>query len=549
MATVTEYPRGTPTPRPAGTHQVTERTASGKFLRTVWRTHFYAAIFAGPILLVMALSGLVIMYTEPITGLLRPDTTRVAVTGQPALGLSEQQLKADAAAPPGATLFRVVTPKEPDRVTEFSYSSGPAGVPYYQLKDSDVTYVNVNPYMGDVTGTGHPGDDLVGLANRLHGSLNSESVTVALPSLAHLIAPGDNPDAMVQVPVGDLIIEISMGWALVLALSGLYLWWPRRSQKGKTLLVPRIRAQGRLKWRDVHAASGIIAMAMVLVFITTGMPWSEYWGKAWSAVNTALTPGSFVDAPSTPAKAGDLDRFGKRISWATQQDPVPASAPPQDLHSGGVHGGHSSGPGTTAVEASQAARFSLTDVARAAQQEGMLPGYDIVLPVDQKNDQGELVYGSYQLANPWPGRLSDERTVYLDQFSGKKLAQSDTSSMGAIGQATEFGVLTHMGTQFGLVDRIVMTTGAVLVLVSIGTSLVMWWIRRPQGRPGLPKRPESPRLPWTLTLFGLVLGVVYPLWGASVLLVVILDRLVIHRVRRLRSAFGMPATTGTGQRS
>jgi uncharacterized iron-regulated membrane protein len=140
-------------------------------------------------------------------------------------------------------------------------------------------------------------------------------------------------------------------------------------------------------------------------------------------------------------------------------------------------------------------RFSLTDVARAAQQEGMQPGYDIVLPVDQKNDQGEMVYGSYQLANPWPGRLSVERTVYLDQFSGKKLAQSDTSSTGAIGQATEFGVLTHMGTQFGLVDRIIMTTGALLLLVSITTALMMWWIRRPQGRPGLPNAPRTHTCP------------------------------------------------------
>lgn len=87
-----------------------------------------------------------------------------------------------------------------------------------------------------------------------------------------------------------------------------------------------------------------------------------------------------------------------------------------------------------------------------------------------------MIYGSYQLANPWPGRLSTERTVYLDQFTGKKLAHSDTSSKGAIGQATELGVLTHMGTQFGLVDRIIMTIGALLLLVSITTALVMWWI-------------------------------------------------------------------------
>ncbi|MGH3719964.1 MAG: PepSY-associated TM helix domain-containing protein [Pseudonocardiaceae bacterium] len=524
MVSLAEFRQGTPIPRPAGTHQVTERTAPGRFLRTVWRTHFYAAIFATPILVLMAITGLIIMYTEPVTGLLHPGATRVAAHGQPALGLATQQATAAAAAPPGATLFRVVTPKEPDRVTEFFYSTGPAGVPYYKLADSQVTYVNVNPYAGTVTATGHPGDDLVSLANRMHTSLNNQSLTVPLPSLAHLIAPGDNPKAIQQIPVGDLIIEISMGWALILALSGLYLWWPRRSQKGKTLLAPRIRAKGRLKWRDLHAASGILALGMLLVFITTGMPWSAYWGNTLSAVNTTLTPGPSVDTPSTLAKAGDLDRFGKRIPWATQEDRVPASS-------------------TTAVDAGRPAKFSLTDVARAAQQEGMQPGYDIVLPIDEKNAQGQTIYGSYQLANPWPGRINTDKTIYLDQFSGKKLLQSDSSSSGAIGQATSFGVYTHMGTEFGVIDRITMTTGALLLLVSIGTSLVMWWIRRPQGRTGLPKRPANPRLPRTLALVGLAVALIYPLWGVSALVVIMLDWFVIRRVGRLRSAFGMPTPT------
>ena len=529
MVSVAEFRQGKPVPRPDGTHRVTDRTAAGQFLRTVWRTHFYAAIFATPILVLMAITGLVIMYTEPITGLLHPGTTRVAAHGQPALGLAAQQAKADAVAPPGSALFRVVTPKQPDRVSEFYYSTGPAGVPYYQLADSQVQYVYVNPYAGTVTATGHPGDDLVGLANRLHKTLNNDSITVPLPSLAHLIAPADNPKAIEEIPVGDVIIEISIGWALILALSGLYLWWPRRSQKGKTLLAPRLRAKGRLKWRDVHATSGILALAMLLVFITTGMPWSKYWGNTLSAVNTTLTPGSSIDAPSTLAKAGDLDRFGKHIPWDTQQNPVPASTPAQ--------------PGTTAINTGLPARFSLTDVAHAAQQEGMQPGYDIVLPINEKNTKGEMVYGSYQLANPWPGRINTDKTIYLDQFSGKKLAQSDSSSSGAIGQATSFGVYTHMGTEFGVIDRIIMTTGALLLLVSIGTSLVMWWIRRPQGRAGLPKRPADPRLPWALALIGLVVALIYPLWGVSVLVVLALDQLVIRRVGRLRSAFGMPTPT------
>lgn len=121
MTTAAELQGPTPPAAPVQAHRVTDRTAPGKFLCSVWRTHFYSTIFAAPILIVMALSGLVIMYTEPITGLLYSKTTRVIVDGHLSLSLQARQVAAARSAPKGATLFRVVTPKEPDRVSEFYY--------------------------------------------------------------------------------------------------------------------------------------------------------------------------------------------------------------------------------------------------------------------------------------------------------------------------------------------------------------------------------------------------------------------------------------------
>ena len=51
MATVAEFTGGTiPPTQPVKEHRVTDRSAPGKFLRSVWRIHFYSAIFAAPIL-------------------------------------------------------------------------------------------------------------------------------------------------------------------------------------------------------------------------------------------------------------------------------------------------------------------------------------------------------------------------------------------------------------------------------------------------------------------------------------------------------------------
>lgn len=379
-------------------HQVTERTKAGRFVRSVWRVHFYAALFATPVLICLALSGLVIMYTDPIEGALYGDKTRVSAAGREALPLSAQREAADTAAGEAAALFRVVTPSGPDRVTRFFYSQA-SGVPYYLVEDA--TYVNVDPYTARVVAKGVDGDGVIGLANRIHGFLNTDRITVPLPSIAHRIDSESNPDTITRVALGDFIIEISMGWALVLILSGLYLWWPRKSQKGKRLLAVRIGKKGRLRWRDLHASTGILAIGVMLLFITTGMPWSTYWGEAWSAASNKLTPGSFASTNSTPVKSGDLNRFGQRISWATNENPVPASAPPEHQHQGGLHGGDA--PAATTTPAGVAAQFSLTDVDRAAREEGMKDGYSIVLPVDDKAADGTTTYGSYQLSNIWPG--------------------------------------------------------------------------------------------------------------------------------------------------
>ena len=75
MTTAAEFQGPTPPAAAVQAHRVTDRTAAGEFLCSVWRTRFYSTILAAPVLIVMALSGLVIMYTEPITGLLYSKTT------------------------------------------------------------------------------------------------------------------------------------------------------------------------------------------------------------------------------------------------------------------------------------------------------------------------------------------------------------------------------------------------------------------------------------------------------------------------------------------
>lgn len=206
---------------------------------------------------------------------------------------------------------------------------------------------------------------------------------------------------------------------------------------------------------------------MVLIcYIVSGLTWSRYWGENWRAVASTVTPSTDVEAPSTPAKVGDFDRLGRRIAWADVQDPVYASAA----------SGAASKP------------LGFNDIDQIAKAEKMVPGYSIVPPSDSTED-GRTSYGSYTVVNHWPQKLSEQRTLYLDQFSGRTIANATADQDGALSRITSWGVDMHMGTQYGLLTRILATAACLGLLTSILTATLMWWKRRPTGT-GRPARAE-----------------------------------------------------------
>jgi len=113
-------------------------------------------------------------------------------------------------------------------------------------RDDGETSLNVyvDPYTGKVLGDQDPGAGIVGLSNRLHGFLNNDSLTVPMPTLGGVF--GDEP-TFTDMAVGDMALEVFACWGLVLAITGIYLWWPRKKGTGKALFVPRLNKTGRAR--------------------------------------------------------------------------------------------------------------------------------------------------------------------------------------------------------------------------------------------------------------------------------------------------------------
>ena len=276
-----------------------------------------------------------------------------------------------------------------------------------------------------------------------------------------------------------------------------------------------------MRWRDLHATTGILLSVVLIGYIVSGLTWSRYWGENWRAVASTVTPGTEVDAPSTPAKVGDFDRLGRSIAWADKEDPVYASAD----------------PGGTPKP------LGFNEIDQIAKSENMLPGYSIIGPSDSEED-GQSVYGSYTVVNHWPQKLSEQRTLYLNQFTGQTIANATAAQDGALSRVTGWGVNTHMGTQYGVLTRILATLACLGLLTSITTAMLMWWKRRPTGGTGLPgrtsdaQRGDTPRgAVAAIAVIATALAVLYPSFGVTLIVVLVAEG-ILSAVRGRGSAVG-----------
>lgn len=502
--------------------QRSKRRRESAMLRRIWRLHFWVGLFAAPVLVVLACSGLVILYSQPLDTWLNRGLF-VVEQGTATVPLDEQVATARQHIGGDYELDAVTPPDNPDGSTrvDFVAPNGP------EVGERDLTQVFVDPYTGRYLGQRSELSGLVGWANQLHRMFGNDGPHVALPSFGHLINPSAYPDATIPVGIGNLWMELAAVWILVLLASGVYLWWPRAIEAAKPLVKVRWGKGGRVRWRDVHALTGVVISVILICYVLSGLTWSRYWGENWRAFTATVTPSTEVEAPSTPAKLGDFDRLGRRIAWAATDDPVYASQPAGPI----------------------AARLSFDDVDRIAHDEHMVPGYSIIPPADAVVD-GKPVYGSFSVVNRWPQRLSEQRTLYLDQFTGQTITNATSAQDGALSRLTSFGIAMHMGNQLGVLTRISATIACLGVLTSVLTAVLMWWRRRPTGGTGLPARPrgsgdaDAPRgVVIAVCLIAAVLGVLFPAFGVSVLVVLAVEA-VLSRRRQPGSAAAGADTAG-----
>ncbi len=425
------------------------------FHRTLWRWHFYAGLIVAPFLLVLSLTGAIYLFNDEIDDAVYPGLRHVASVER---ALPPSRLIAAArAAHPGA-VSRIDLPAAPDRPAIVTVT--PAGSP--------TLLVSVDPGTARVLGARDPARALTGWAETMHGTLMLGTW-------------------------GDRLVELAASWALVLVATGLLLWWPRGRWRVAGVLLPT-RRRGRRFWRDLHAPVGLWAAGLIAFLVLTGLPWAGVQGPLLHRAGAALGigyPASY--RTENPPESVPMRTALGRVPWTLERAPMPRSG----------HAGHAIASGGADADAlAQVDRVAATAAAR-----GIAVGARLYLPTGPRGVYTVLTY---------PDRPQGQRTLYLDRYTLRPIAEVAYRDYGWLGRAIELGVQLHMGNYFGRANQLVMLVPCVAIWLLAISSATMWWRRRPARGLGAPPPLGPARTGWLVALL-VVAGLAMPLFGASLL--------------------------------
>lgn len=436
----------------------------------VWRWHFYAGLYVAPFLVLLALSGLVMLAKEPLERWQLGAMQRNVGEGPPI----SHQARLDAVQ---TAYFHQAKPLryQPGR------DAGEATRVTLNIGDRPFS-VYVDAATGEIRGRVEDSRRIGELAHCVHGTL-------------------------LMGTWGDRLIEIAASLGILLIGSGLYLWFPGAFR----FRWPSRRAGGgpRLAWRGFHRTTGALLAPVLAFYLLSGLAWTGVWGEklvqGWASLGAAQAP----PGGGSPSHHEALNSgSGKVVPWNLEQTPLPSSAP------------HSHGH----------AAISLDDAIAAAQQQGIGDRFWVGLPTDHA---GVFTVGQTALN----GDIEDptrELLVHLDQHTGAVVGRVSFSDYGAVAKGMAAGVPLHMGSlgPWNLAAAILVCL-AVLALAASG--LVSWWRRRPAGagRLGAPPGPVPARVPVGMWVLLALFAMLFPLGGAALVAVALLDWALVSRLPAL----------------
>ncbi len=488
----------------ANAPETTLATSRGLGHRTVWRWHFYAGLFCIPFVLWLATTGTIFLFKPQIESFLDRPYAHLAIQQRASVN---SQVQAALAAVPGATLDSYQLPTSPTAAAQILVDKGAQQFRVY-----------IHPGTLAVLKLDNEDHRIENVVKKLHGELFI----------------GD---------VGSWIVELAACWAVVMILTGLYLWWPRDAKGIAGILYPRLHGGQRIFWRDIHAVTGVYISAFALFLLFTGLPWAKSWGSYLKAARHAYA-GMAVHQDWTTSSS---EAVAARLARTTPQDVSGMSTMHDMADMPGMSGSHHM-EGMPGMSTTNPAK----PVKRWGRHASALTGPDAFIAIDKMVASIQPLGLAYPvLVSPpasaggkWTAKSDSQNRqldvdLTLDPATGAILTRTGFASKPLLDRIIGTGVAAHEGALFGILNQLlalVTTTGLILLSLS---GLVMWRRRKPDGVLGAPVAIRRIRFSYGLLILLVALGTYFPFLGISMILVAITEKFILRRIPAIANWLGL----------
>lgn len=449
------------------------RSVKASLQQRVWRWHFFAGLIVVPFSIILAVTGAAYLFNPQYEAAVERSVNAHAVPRTGGDAPADELVANAMAAYPGASFVRMILPRSDEDLSAEVELRAADGLCMLWLDRTS------GAVLRDVAAT----DRAMQFVKRIHGTLL-----------------GGN--------WGSLVVETIACWMIILVVTGIFLWWPRKIAWWR-VFIPQFGVGGRREtWRKLHGMAGAWIGAVVLTLLLSGLPWTQVWGEGFTRAKALAGLPSPGQEWFVTLQSGDPHAHHGGASAGAEMWDVDAEAA-IDVNS--ISSAHGESP------------LAMQDIVdRLAPEE-------LAAPVWVQPPRGEN--GVWTVRAMSPHRPS-QQTIHFDRWSGDEVMRIRFSDHNIADRIAALGVTFHEGALFGWLNQAVGVIAALgVILISVSGAL-MWWRRKPANRVGVPRMPADKRIAAGVVIVIAALGVFLPMAGATLLIALVADLLVSTIVRR-----------------
>ena len=413
--------------------------ADSSLYSTLWRWHFYAGIFCLPFVLALSLSGAIYLFKPQIEQWQNQSYQHLPIQGTRAS--ASAQIDAAVGAVSGSVFVNYQLTEHNNQAVVITLNAG-----------HQRTGVVVHPYTLEVLDVFDVEKQFIRLVRTFHGELLVGNV-------------------------GSILVELAGCWAIVLIITGLFLWWPRHAKGFAGVIYPRFNKSARVFWRDLHAVTGVWIAVLVLFLLLSALPWTLVWGSVFKELRQ-------IDKP----------HHTQEQSWSLGRAEEQA-----------------------ALEKKENTNTVLNDKLLASAQS--LNFASPVLLSVSKNDPTVWVLKSQHQNRPL------RATAWLDATSGDILRQQHFEQRSLTDRIIGIAIAAHEGQLFGWFNQLLGVITALGLSLMCISGFVLWRKRKPEKTLGAPRSSPNAKVGKMVGAIVLLLALLLPLLALSLICILVFEYL------------------------